>query len=115
MSEGVFEYRKLLWEQLLSVCSVNTDTVKSILYGYGRSFEETCYDVIKSDFVFIEKIINAIFSTEVLADSIIVHHMRVVFEEASIESDVFDIYENTPKMNIYQLLSGSRISLGLKY
>ena len=115
MSEGVFEYRKLLWEQLLSVCSDNTDTVKSILYGYGRSFEEACYDVMKSDFVFIEKIINAIFSTEVLADSIIVHHMRGVFEEASIESDVFDIYENSPKMKIYQLLSGPRISLDLKY
>lgn len=115
MSEGVFEYRKLLWEQLLSICSDNTDTVKSILYGYGRSFEEACYDVMKSDFVFVEKIINAIFSTEVLADSIIVHHMRGVFEEAFIESDVFDIYENSPKMKIYQLLSGPRISLDLKY
>lgn len=115
MSEGVFEYRKLLWEQLLSICSNNKDTVKSILYRYGQSFEEACYDVMKSDFVFIEKIINAIFSTEVLADSIIVHHIRGVFEEASIKSDAFDIYENSPKMKIYQLLSGPRISLELKH
>ena len=115
MSEGVFEYRKLLWEQLLSICSDNKDTVKSVLYGYGRSFEEVCYDVMKLDFIFVEKIINAIFSTEVLADSIIVHHTRGVFEKASIDPDVFDIYENSPKMKIYQLLSGPRINLDLKY
>lgn len=115
MGEGVFEYRKLLWEQLLTICADNTDTVKNILYGYGRSFEKACYEVMKSDFVFIEKIINTVFSTEVLADSIIVHHMRGVFEEASIASDIFDIYENSPKMKIYQLLSGSRISLDLKH
>ena len=115
MSEGVFEYRKILWEQLLDICSNNTDTVKSILYGYGRSFEEVCYDVIKSDFIYIEKIINAIFSTEVLADSIIVHHMRDVFEKASIESDIFDIYESSPKMQIYQLLSGPQRCLDMEY
>lgn len=114
-SEGVLEYRKLLWEQLLSICSDNKDTVKNFLYGYGQSFDEACYDVMKSDFVFIEKIINTIFSTEVLADSIIVHHMRSVFEEASIESNIFDIFENSPKMKIYQLLSGPRISLDLEY
>lgn len=114
-SEGVLEYRKLLWEQLLSICSDNKDKVKKILYGYGQSFDEVCHDVMKSDFFFIEKIIHAIFSTEVLADSIIVHHMRRVFEEASIEPDIFDIYENSPKMKIYQLLSGARISLDLEY
>ena len=41
--------------------------------------------------------------------------MRRIFEKASINSDVFDIYESCPKMKIYQLLSGSRISLDLKY
>lgn len=115
MSEGVCEYRNLLWEQLLSICSDNIYAVKRILYGYGRSFDESCYEVIKSDFAFIEKIINAIFSTEVLADSIIVHHMKGVFEEASIESDIFGIYENSPKMEIYKLLSGPRMSLELKH
>lgn len=115
MSEGVCEYRNLLWDQLLSICSDNKDTVKSILYGYGRSFEEVCYDVMKSDLVFVEKIINAVFSPEVLADSIIVHHMKGVFEEASIKSEIFDIYENSQKMEMYQLLSGPRISLDLNY
>lgn len=114
-SEGVLEYRKLLWEQLLSICSDNKDTVKKFLYGYGQSFDEVCHDVMKSDFFFIEKIIHAIFSTEVLADSIIVHHIRRVFKEASIEPDIFDIYENSHKMKIYQLLSGPRINLELKH
>lgn len=115
MCEGVLEYRKLFWEQLLAISADNTDTVKSILYGYGRTLKETCCDVVKSDFPFIKKIIDSIFSTEVLSDSIIVHHMRGIFDKASIESDIFDIYENSPKMKIYNLLCGPKISLGLKY
>jgi len=114
MSEGVLEYRKLLWEQLLAICSDNADTVKSILYGYGSSIEEVCYDVMKYDFAFIEKTINSIFSTEVLADSITVHHIKRLFEKVSVVSDIFNIYEDNEKWKLYQLLSGPRRGLALK-
>jgi hypothetical protein len=50
--------------------------------------------VIRSDFNHVEKIVNSIFSVNSLTDAIIVHHMRKIFEDASIDSDIFDKYDN---------------------
>lgn len=115
ISKGVEKYRSLIWEQLISICPTNKDKVKSILYGYGRSFDESCYDVMKLDFEFITKIINIVLSTENLADSIIVCHIKDVFKNVYIEFEHFYEYENSFKMKMYKLLTGPRRSIDLKY
>ena len=114
-AKGVFEYRSLIWEQLLLIGQDNEDLVKNLLYEYGKSYKESCYDVIKADFCFIEKLIDTMFSYESLCDCIILQHIRSTFEEASIQTDVFDVYENSEKMNLYQLLFGPKRSEELKY
>ena len=114
MSEGVLEYRQLIWNQLLLICRDHSDTVKKILYGYGRNYNESCLDVIKADFNFVEKIVKSIFSVKSLTDAIIVHHMRSIFESASIDSDIFDTYDDSDKMKLYRLLSGPQRSLSFK-
>ncbi len=115
MDNGVDKYRKLIWEQLLIICSNEIDKVKSILYGYGKTFDETCYDVMKMDFIFIEKIINAVFSTNQLSDDIIVQHIGNIFENISINSDIFELFESSFKMKIYNLLTGPRRCIDLEY
>ena len=109
MGDGVVEYRQLIWNQLLLLCRDHSTTVKKILYGYGRNYNESCLDVIRSDFNHVEKIVNSIFSVNSLTDAIIVHHMRKIFEDAFIDSDIFDTYDNSDKMKLYQLLSGPPI------
>lgn len=115
MSKGVEKYRRLIWEQLLTVCSTHKDKVKNILYAYGRTFDETCYDVMKLDFEYIVKIISIVFSTENLADAIIACHIKRIFKNVSIEAGIFDDYENCFKMKMYKLLTGPNRSLDLMY
>lgn len=115
MNKGVENYRSLIWEQLLSICPTHRDKVKGILYGYGRTFDETCYDVMKLDFEFIKMIISIIFSIEKLGDSIIVCHIKNIFKNVYIESEIFADYENCSKMKVYKLLTGPKRSVDLNY
>lgn len=104
--EEVLEYRRLLWEQLLQHCVHQKDIVKDILYGYGQTIDKNCYDVIKYDYLFINRLVDLTFSIEQLSDSIISQRMRRIFQKASVECDVFDKYLNSEKMKLYQLLVG---------
>lgn len=114
MDEGVLEYRQMIWNQFLLICQDHSDSIKKILYGYGRNYNESCFDVIKSDFNFVEKIVKSIFSVKSLTDAIIVHHMRSIFESASVDSNIFDTYDDSDKMKLYRLLSGPQRSLSFK-
>lgn len=116
-SEGVEKYRKNIWEQLIEIVhqEKSCQSVKQILYGYGQYIDKSCHDVIASDAEYIIKLINNIFSKDVLSDCLIARHLQGVFSRANLYFDEVEELVNCNKMIIYKMLEGPSWDSDLEY
>lgn len=117
LSDGVAEYRKFIWEQLLVLLhdENNKVSISKILKNYGDSLEEFSYDVVKFDSAYILDILRNICSPTVLDDCKTVEHLDRVFNTAGVDTSDFSKYLNSEKMSLLKMLEGPDYRSGLEY
>ena len=117
LSEGVVEYRKLIWEQLL-ILQKNNDSKEflySILDNYAQSLEECSYDIIKEDAPYICELIGYVLSPDKVADCIVAENIDSVFQRVSYESDYLKPFLCSDKLQGYHLLIGPKRDYDAEY
>lgn len=116
-SEGTFQYRDMIWRQLLiiqSKFSCNHE-IKTTLKNYSRAVEECSFEIIKKDALYIDELINHSFSERNVNDCILAEHINSIFSLVDYRSDVLPRYLNSEKLKTYHLLVGPKWDQFLEY
>jgi len=109
LSEGVKEYRKLIWESLLSLSKIEVykDRVKDVLSEYNHQHpKEISASVIQYDFPYIQEIIETSYPSYELKNCIIVHEIKQLYKWMDIPwKRYFPKYFKEEKYKIFNLFT----------
>ncbi len=116
-SEGVRTYRNLIWTQLIAIGKklTNNRHVNEILRGYAKTIKDESHNVIENDASLILELVENLFSSEDLSDSIIVLHLQNVFKTVGLQYKQIDDFLNNEKLALFKLLEGPKFKDGYKY
>lgn len=109
LSKGVKEYRKIIWEALITLSSCKADEIKIFLQSYGSCSRRDGIDtsVLKFDLEYISLIVKKIFSINKLADCILINKLVEIFDGKHIScKSIFREYLENESLKIYFLLKG---------
>ena len=109
ISEGVENYRKLIWESLSSLCEIEKyrAKVRKVLSSYGGIIEDISIPVLQFDLKYIESILKAHFPPEELGNCLLVNKIAHVFSCMNISCEtVFAKYFAGRYFQLYLLLKG---------
>lgn len=106
LSQGVNEYRELIWDQLIALAATSSDhdKIKHILHSYGKTIHDCSNEVIRSDFDDIIKLTKLVLHPENLADCLIAQSLQDVFENANIQTDELERYFVSQKYSLYRVI-----------
>lgn len=109
ISEGVREYRKLIWESLLKLCKNKNhiEAVRKILDTYGSMVDEVSYPVLQFDLSYIKAIMESYFPPNELQNCLLAKHLSRIYANtiASCET-LFNEYFEGEIFTSYILLKG---------
>lgn len=116
-SEGVEEYRKIIWENLINLSSMQChhERIKGILHSYGHTIHSCSKDVINGDIAYICNIAKMVLSPECLEDCLIADALQKVFSVAEHQTNEFCQFFSSPKYKLYQLLKGPKWESNTSY
>lgn len=109
ISEGVENYRKLIWESLSSLCEIEKykAKVRKVLSSYGGIIEDISIPVLQFDLKYIESILEAHFPPEELVNCLLVNKIAHVFSCMNISCETaFAKYFTGKYFQLYLLLKG---------
>ena len=109
ISEGVENYRKLIWESLSSLCEIEKyrAKVRKVLSSYGGIIEDISIPVLQFDLKYIESILKAHFPPEELGNCLLVNKIAHVFSCMNISCETaFAKYFAGKCFQLYLLLKG---------
>ena len=117
LSEGVKEYRSLIWEQLLVLSSkeLYDSRIKSLLRSYGKTIHDCSKEVIKDEADYICELAKRILSPNCLADCLIAQSLQDVFEVAEFDTAELQPFINNAMFELYQLAKGPKPTLDIPY
>ena len=118
ISEGVKEYRKLIWEYLLSICEIDNykEEIKKIIQSYGEVIEKVDILVLKFDLIYIKKIMTSYFPSNDLSNCCLASHIVQVFKRIDIPcEDLFSEYFKNESYCMYSLLKGPDFCKNINY
>ena len=117
MSQGVREYRRLVWEYLLVLASKESykQNIKRILRKYGNAIYDCSKDVILFDEDYIWQLSQMILSPEYLEDCLIVQSLQKVFEVAGQHPKWVRLFNNCEKYRLYQTICGPKWDLDITF
>lgn len=108
-SEGVDEYRQLIWDYLIELARHNqyTADIYNIIKNYGRSYQEDSNSVICADIIIINKIFQLIFADINMGNCLLADHIVRVAENAGDVDYLKQQYLKSDKFKKYLLLKGT--------
>lgn len=109
MSEGVENYRKLIWESLYSLCAIEKykAKVRKILSSYGGTIEDISIPVLQFDLEYIKSIFESYFPPDELRNCLLANRIVQVFNDENLSCDsVFAEYFVGECFQLYLLLKG---------
>lgn len=109
LSDGVEQYRKLIWEYLLTLCRIDRykEKIRQILNSYGGEISEVSWAVLQFDLTYIQGIVEIAFPANMLSNCFVAENLAQVFTDinTSYES-LFSEYFKEEKFLVYRLLKG---------
>lgn len=117
VTEQAKEYRKLIWEQILLIQSINDSKkcIRAILEDYARAVEETSYGIIMEDTPYICKLFQIAFSPDLVNDCILAEHIDSILNLVGYNSENIGLFLRSRKLEIYHLLVGPKWSAEIDY
>ncbi len=109
ISEGVENYRKLIWESLSSLCEIEKyrAKVRKVLSSYGGIIEDISIPVLQFDLKYIESILESHFSPDELGNCLLVNKIAHVFGCRNISCETaFAKYFVGKYFQLYLLIKG---------
>ena len=109
ISEGVENYRKLIWESLSSLCEIGKyrEKVREVLSSYGDIIEDISVPVLQFDLKYIESILEVHFPPEELGNCLLVNKIAHIFSCVNISCETeFAKYFAGKYFQLYLLLKG---------
>ncbi len=117
-SEGVKNYRKLIWESFIDICKKERyrEKIRKAMISYGNNIEETSQAVLNFDFPYVKSIMASYFPTCDLSNSLLANRLKNVFTYANIFCmDFFASYFDNKQFRIYMLLRGPEPRTDIDY
>lgn len=111
LSEGVEEYRRLIWELILIVCETEKYKIKikNILSDLDYKTDDINIPVLEFDLSYIIKILEY-FPADELNNCILANKLLKVFNCCSnFSNSIFSNYLTTKEIEIYRLLKGDSL------
>lgn len=118
LSEGVKEYRKLIWESLSFLCEIKKyrSKVKEILSNYGYAIEDVSIPVLQYDFQYINSILETYFPPDKLENCLLVNNIMYVSNRANLPCvSLFAKYLERENIKLYFLLKGPDYKKEVEY
>ena len=109
LSDEVKEYRKLIWESLISLCRMekHRKRIRKVLKSYGGMVEEVSIPVMEFDLSYIKTIMETYFPPCELSASLLAEHLLKVFTRMNISCEgIFEEYFQGESFRIYSMLKG---------
>lgn len=109
MSDGVKAYRRLIWESLLALSSIEKymHKVRTILFSYGKCIEKVSIPVLMFDLPYIRTIIESSYPSCELQNCLLAERIVQIFERMDILcSAQFSEYFEEEQYSLYKLLEG---------
>lgn len=118
MSEGVEEYRKLIWQSLSDLCKINKykEEVRKILYSYGVMIKDISIPVLQFDFKYIKSILESDFPPDKLQNCLLADRIANIFSRMNISCESLPAeYFEGEHVRLYHLLKGSDYKKGVDH
>lgn len=116
-TEGVCEYRKIIWEQILALSSknINSKQILNVLHNYGRSIADCSKAVVRFDAPYICQLAIKTLSPGRLADCLLALSLKRALDASDYQTEELDAFLINQKMKIYQLMKGPRWDTTINY
>lgn len=108
LSDGVKEYRSLVWKYLLQLCNIEEyrDRVREILRSYISDINSNL-DILQFDLQHIKSIMNVAFTHTSLENCIFVDYLCQIIDDQKLRCrSLFSEYFTNEKFKIYMILKG---------
>lgn len=118
MSKGVEEYRKIVWETLLSLCESEKYIAKvsKIIGSYGDIIEEISIPVFIFDLEYLKSIFKSYFPPDKFENCFLVNRIVHIINDLNLSCEsTFDKYLARENFKLYSLLKGPDYSQSLSY
>lgn len=109
MSEGVEEYRKLIWESLYTLCKDDKykEKVREVIDSYGGAIDAISIPVLEYDLTYISAILESRFPPSELKNCLLADKITRTFSIMGIATEsLFVEYFKSRDFLIYKLLKG---------
>ncbi len=107
-SEGVYHYRKKIWEALIEIGSNVTYRLQlqRVIKSYDTEVDSPDVSLLKFDIQFITDFMKTFFPPGELGNSLIVRKLKQCFKKAGLEIDpIFTEYFNLKKYLLFEMLA----------
>ncbi len=117
LSDGVKNYRTLIWQALIELCKVDKYKLQiRKLLNYEGAIEAVSIPIMNFDLPYIESIIKAFFPANELQNCLLAKWLLRTYSSMGISCDAqFTDYLNSEDVMIYELLKGPDHSIEINY